>query len=165
MLRTMRDMMLGAIICFTAIFAATSYAVIGVPPPTSGSSLIDGTWLNGLASGQNFTVQSGITAHAGGTQAACLQLSTGIYLYQVDTVASGNDSVCLPFAVAGTNLSLRNNGAQTLAIFPQIGVNALTAVVDQINNTTNTTLYAITAQQSVECFVAKNGSWSCSRGS
>lgn len=160
MFKNIGNMIVGALICAAV---STALAVTGqVPVP--GFQTPDGSWLLGLSGGQNFTYQAGITAHAGGTQAACLQLTPGIYVYQIDTVASGNDSVCIPFAVAGTNMSIRNNGAQTLGIFPQVNNNLLTAAVDQINGTTNTTVYTLTAQNVVECFSAKNGSWSCARG-
>lgn len=160
--------MLRAFRAFGAAFALVTlgffaHAVTGTPP-SPGPNLIDGTWLNGVVGGQNFSYQSGVTAKASGTQTTCTQLTPGIYLYQVDTVASTNDSVCIPFAIAGTNMSIRNNGAQTLGIFAQIGTNIATATTDQINNTTNTSVYTLTAQNVAECFSAKNGSWSCARG-
>jgi len=160
MFKTIANMLVGAIIC-AAVSAAL--AITGTPPGT-GFQLIDGQWINGLAGGQNFAFQSGITAHAGGTQAACQPLTPGVYLYQVDTVVTGGDSICLPFAVAGTNLSLRNAGASIMNIYAQSATNALTGSTDQINNTTNVTAFTLAAQISVECFVAKNGSWSCGRG-
>src|SRR5581483_739598 len=106
MLKTIRDMLIGALV---AASVSAALAVVGTAPP-NGFAAIDGTFVNGLANGQNFSYQYGITAHAGGTQAACLNLTPGIYLYEVDTVASGNDSVCVPFALQGTNFSLRNAG-------------------------------------------------------
>lgn len=160
MLKTIRDMIIGALVV-AAVSAA--HAVSGIAP-IPGYQTPDGTWLLGIVGGQNFTYQSGITAHAGGTQAACLNITPGIYLNQVDTVASGNDSVCLPFAVAGANLNIRNNGAQTLAIYAQVNNNLLTAAADTINNASNTSSYTIIAQNSVECFAAKSGSWSCVQG-
>src|SRR5579883_2735548 len=120
-----------------------AHASVGTQPG-SGMGLVDGVWLNGLAGGQNYAYQYGITAHAGGTQAACLSITPGAYLYEVDTVASGNDSICIPYAQAGTNL--------------------VTGSTDQINGSSNSTSYTLSTQNSVECFVAKPGSWSCVHG-
>jgi hypothetical protein len=153
-------MLVGA---FMAAAVGAAFAVTGqVPLP--GFQTPDGSWLLGMSGGQNFTYQSGITAHAGGTQAACVNINPGAYLVQIDTVATTNDSVCLPFAVAGTNLSVRNNGAAQLGIYGQAANNLLTAAADTINNVAGSTVYTLTAQNNVECFVAKNGAWSCSRG-
>lgn len=160
MLKTMRDMLLGAVV---AAMVGGAVAAVGVAPG-SGPQLIDGAWLNGVVGGQNFTYQSGITAHAGGTQAACLNLNPGIYLYELDTVASSGDSICVPFAQVGTNFSIRNAGAQSANLFAQSGTNLLTATTDQINGSSNASAYALPANQSAECFVAKNGQWSCVHG-
>lgn len=160
MLKTIRDMLIGALVIG---LASAGIAAVGTPPGT-GFQLIDGAWLNGMAGGSNYTYQAGITAKASGLQSTCVNLSPNIYLLQADTVATTGDSVCLPFAIAGQNFSLRNNGAQTLGIYAQPGTNLQTATTDTINNTSNTTEYTLSAQNSVECFVAKNGSYSCVRG-
>jgi hypothetical protein len=163
-MKTFRDMAIGAVLTFAAMFAASAVAVVGTPPD-QGFRMIDGQWAQGVAQGANFSYAAGITAHAGGGQTSCQNIPAGIYLVQIDTVASTNDSVCMPFAVAGTNLSIRNNGAQQLGIWAQPNNNVITAALDQINNTSNTSAaYTLTAQNIVECFVAKNGSWSCARG-
>jgi hypothetical protein len=164
MLKTITNFIAGALV---ASAVATAFAVTGNVPQL-GFQAVDGTWLLGLAGGQNWAYQSGITAHAGGTQAACLSLTPGIYLYEVDTVASANDSVCLPFAQQGVNFSIRN-GATTnaLAIYGQTNNNLLTAAADTINGTAGSTEYpsgGLTAGSSVECFAAKNGIWSCVHG-
>lgn len=161
MLKNVLNMLMGMIIC-AAI--STAFAVVGTPP-IAGPALQDGVWLQGLAGAQNFTFQSGIVAHAGGTQAACLNLPIGIAFIQVDTVASSGDSVCLPFAVAGANIQIRNNSATTLNIFGQAANNPLTGAADTINGTAGSTNYSPTTQQSADCFVAKNGAWSCVKGS
>lgn len=161
MLKTILNMVLGALIA-AAIGSAS--AVIGTPPtPATGFGLVDGIWLNGLAGGQNFTSQSGIVAHAGGTQAACLVLPAGIAFVSVDTVASSGDSVCLPFAAAGMNIQIANNSSTTLNIFGQAGNNPLTAAADTINNTAGSTNFSPTTQQNTECFAAKNGAWRCAK--
>lgn len=164
MLKTLRDMVVGAIAAFAAV-ATVSYAVVGIPPEF-GFQMVDGQWLRGVAGGQNFSFQSGITAKAGGGQTACTNIPSSIYLNQVDTVASSNDSVCLPFALAGANLQLRNNGANQLAVFAQSGTNAATGSTDSINGTSNGSSYPLntTTTMVTECFAAKNGAWSCVRG-
>jgi hypothetical protein len=162
MFKTIRDMLLGAFVC-----AAVGAAVAGVGiPPGTGPQLVDGAWLNGLAGGQNYTYQSGITAHAGGGQTACLVLGVGISFFEVDTVASGNDSVCLPYAQAGMDFQIRNAAASnSMNIFAQSTNNPSTAAGDTINGSSNSSSYALAAGSSVECFAAKNGVWSCVHGS
>jgi len=139
-----------------------AFAVTG-NPPVNGFQTPDGTWLLGLAGGQNYTYQSGIVAHAGGTQAACLVLQTGIAFISVDTVASSGDSVCLPFAVAGSNIQVANNSGTTLNIYGQAANNLLTSAADTINGVAGSTAIAPTTQQAIECFAAKNGAWRCGR--
>lgn len=161
MLKTIFNMLIGALV---AAAVGSAFAVVGTPP-INGFATVDGNWLNGLAGGQNATFQSGIVAHAGGTQAACFNLPVGVYYMQIDTVATTGDSVCLPFAAAGTNVQIRNNGANTVNIFGQSANNPLTGAADTINGTAGSSAYSPTTQQSADCFVAKNGSWSCVKGS
>ena len=160
MLKTIFNMAAGALVAATI---AAAMALTG-QPPVNGFQTPDGTWLLGLAGGQNYTYQYGITAHAGGTQAACQSLNAGIYLFEIDTVATNNDSVCLPFAVQGLNFSIRNAGAATLAIYAQSGTNLATSSTDTINGATNSTSYTVATNNNVECFVAKSGNWSCVKG-
>lgn len=165
MFKTIANMLAGALI---AAGISAAFAVGIAPSVNSGFQAIEGRWLLGIVGGQNFAYQSGITAHAGGTQAACLSLTPGTYLYEVDTVASANDSICLPFAQQGTNFSIRNGAAtNALAIFGQPANNALTSAADTINGTAGSTEYpsgGLAAGSSVECFAAKNGVWSCAHG-
>lgn len=129
---------------------------VGTPPGT-GFQLVDGVWLNGLAAGQNETYQSGITA-SGSTQAGAFQLPAGIALFEIDT-ASSAQGVALPEAVAGTEISIYNNTAQTnLVVYPAIANNSLTSAQDTINNTTSLAFTA--ARQALLFFCAKNGNWS-----
>jgi hypothetical protein len=163
MLKTIRDMLMGALV--TA--SVTAALAVGIAPgPGDGPELIEGRWAYGIVQGVNWTYQSGITAHAGGTQAACLSLTPGVYLYEIDTVASSNDSVCLPFAQQGTNFSIRNAGAQTVAIYGQSASNPAVspAAADTINGTAGSSSYTVAANNNVECFAAKTGSWSCVKG-
>ena len=150
MFKTIRDMLLGAVVAGMVGYAA---AVVGTPPGT-GPSLIDGAWLNGLAGGQNYNYQYGLTA-AGSSQATALQLAAGYGLYEVDTTASST-GVALPACIQGAAFALYNNGAQTLTIYPQIANNPITAAQDTINNGTSVTA----ATQILKAFsCAKNGVW------
>jgi hypothetical protein len=69
-----------------------------------------------------YSVDNGITATAGGLQATAYQLSKE--LNWVSTVATTNDSIKLPAATSGLigeKLTIRNNGANTLRIYPFSG--------------------------------------------
>jgi hypothetical protein len=127
--------------------------------PDKGFSLPDGEWLRQLSNGNNYSFQSGVVAKAGGTQATGTQLSNNQSLIQVDTVATNNDSVVMPFAAAGKSVSIFNNGAATLGIFASPNTNPLTGTTDVINKTTNPTLYALTSGQTADFSCAKNGTW------
>jgi hypothetical protein len=153
LLKTIRDMLVGTIIAG----GVTAALAVGTPPtPATGPGLVDGTWLNGLAGGQNATFVSGLTA-TGTTQATALQLSAGIQLIEIDTVAAST-GVALPACVAGTELSIYNNGASTLTVYPQIANNALTAAQDTINNATSFS-GGIATHVIVWFACAKNGVW------
>ena len=56
-------------------------------------------------------IEAGLTAHAGGTQAAALALSTTKPLHQLATVGTAADSVALPLATGGGALHVISNGA------------------------------------------------------
>jgi len=68
---------------------------------------------------------SGITAFAGGGQASAVLLSSNIN--EIATVATTGDSVKLLSAVAGLDVTVINNGANALDVFPNTGdqINAL----------------------------------------
>lgn len=162
-MKTILNMLCGAFLC---ALVGAALAVTGTPPiPSNGFGAVDGTWLNGLAGGQNELYQNGITAHAGGTQAACFGLQPGVQLYEVDTVATTADSVCLPFASAGADIQIRNAGANSMSIYGLATNNPLTAAADTINGTAGGTAYTVGANTNAACFVAKNGNWSCVKGS
>jgi hypothetical protein len=125
-------------------------------PPGNGFQMVDGNWLQGLANGTNASFASGISA-AGSTQATATVLPTATTLIEVDTVASST-GVNLPTANAGIELSIYNNGANTLTVYPAVANNAATGAQDTINNSTSTT---VTSHASLYCFVAKTGLWAC----
>lgn len=152
MLKTIRDMLFGALIVASV---GSAMALVGTPPLAgSGPQLIDGTWANGLANGTNYSFQSGITA-AGTTQATGTQLPAGIFLIEIDTAAAST-GVNLPPCIPGTQLQIYNNGAQTVTIYPAVANNPLTAAQDTINNGTSITLASHVAT-SPAC--AKAGNW------
>lgn len=152
MLKTIRDMLLGA---FVAAAVGYAHAVVGVAPLSGGGpALIDQSYLLGLANGQNFGYVSGVTA-AGTTQATATALPTGALLVEVDTTASST-GVNLPPALKGTAVFLYNNGANTLTIFPAVANNPITAAQDTINNGTSTTQ---ATHVSKIYYCAKDGVW------
>ncbi len=129
---------------------------VGIPP-LPGFGLVDGNWLFGVANGQNANYQSGIVA-AGTTQATATQLAAGVTLLEIDTCPA-SAGVALPPAIQGTELSIYNNGAQTLTVYPSIANNQVLspAAQDTINNGASVTI----ATHVVNYFTcAKNGIWS-----
>jgi hypothetical protein len=148
---------IAAFICGALIAAAmgTAFAVTG-QVPLNGFAAIDGTWLLGLAGGVNYSYQNAIAA-AGTTQATATQLPAGIRLLEVDTAAAST-GVALPPCFQGTAVSLYNNGASTLTVYPAIANNLVTAAQDTINN--GTSLSGGMATHTAELFFcAKNGVW------
>lgn len=79
-----------------------------------GPRLIDGTDLNKLVN-VAYSVSPAITAHAGGTKAAAVQIVSAIN--NVSTCATNADSVILPPGVAGMRIFIKNSGAASLQVF------------------------------------------------
>ncbi len=163
MLKTIAGMLVGVVIS-AAVSAAI--AVTG-NPPVNGYGAVDGTWLQGLASGQNLNFQNGITAHAGGTAAAAFQLLPNVYLVEVDTVTTNGDSVALPQCVASDVLFMSNAGASTLDVYADPVNNSAVspAAVDTINGTAGSTAYTLATKTNAIFWCAKNGNWSAIKGS
>lgn len=101
---------------------------------------VPGKWYTeGLATGyektsglQTLSFTDGVTAHAGGTQAAGVPITT--MLFRVSTVGSAGDSVTLPVSTPGMVVTVFNGaGANSMNIFPNAGgtttekINALSA--------------------------------------
>lgn len=61
------------------------------------------------------SVETGITAHAGGTQAAGYQLTAAIN--SVDTVGSAADSVLLPLAAVGMQVVIANTTGTSMTVY------------------------------------------------
>lgn len=134
--------------------ATSAMAGTGTPPtPSNGMGLVDGSWLNGLAGGQNESYQYGIAA-AGTTQATATQLPAGIALIQVD---SGTGGFALPACLAGTELSVFNNSGATLTAYPSVKNNPVTGAQDTINSSTS--MGSLTTAASYFFMCAKNGTW------
>lgn len=150
MLKTIRRFL-----CVMFVAAAPPIAIAGVgQTPAPGYVLPDGNWLLGLSEGVNNTYQYGISA-AGSTQAGATQLPSQKTLVEVDTVASGA-GVALPSCLVGTEISLYNNGANTLTVYPTVSNNPVTGAQDTINNSTSLSLSSHAPEY---FFCANNGNW------
>lgn len=154
MLKTVLNMLAGALI---AAAVGTTFAAVGTPPGT-GPGLIDGGWLNGLAAGQNHSYQYGISA-AGSTQATATALPNNTRLVQIDTTGAST-GVNLPPAFKGNVISLYNNGASTLTVYPAVANNPLTAAQDTVNGLTSFS-GGVATKVALNCFAAKDGVWAC----
>lgn len=123
--------------------------------PVGEEQLIDGRFVNGITQGHNLTYQSGVSAAGTSSQAAATQLSDLISVIEVDTVAA-NSGVALPPALQGMRISVYNNSAASLLVYPAIANNPVTAAQDTINNATSVTL---AAHVGATYACAKNGVW------
>jgi hypothetical protein len=132
-----------------------AYAAQG-QAPQQGYELMQGKYILGIAGGVNYSFASGISA-AGTTQATSTPLPTVTRLIEVDTVASGS-GVSLPPAIAGTEISIYNGGANTLTMYPSIKNNPVTGVQDTIDTTL--TSDTIASHFHGFLFCAKTGNWS-----
>lgn len=151
MLKAIAHMLIGALIA-----AGISAAFAVGTAPLNGFQAVDGGWLLGLANGRNRSYQYGIVA-GGTTQATATQLPSDFALLEVDTAAAST-GVNLPPCKQGTIVSLYNNGAQTLTVYPSVANNPTTAAQDTINNATS--LSGGMATHTAELFFcAKNGNW------
>jgi len=130
-----------------------AYAAQGIAPQ-NGYELMQGRYILGIAGGVNYSFQSGISA-AGTNQATSTPLNGVTRLMETDTVGSGT-GVSLPPAIAGTAISIYNNGLNPLTVYPSIQNNRLTGSQDTINNTTSVT---INSHQHGFFFCAKTGVW------
>jgi hypothetical protein len=91
------------------------------------------------------SIQTGLTAFAGGGQGSAVALTAGFN--EVGTAATAGDSVKLPTAVAGTTVTVKNDGATAIDVFPFLG--------DTINDGSANTAVRV-APQSTVSFVAIN---------
>lgn len=123
--------------------------------PTGDQQLIDGRFVNGITQGQNNVFQNGITA-IGANQAGAVQLANLVSFFEIDA-SSASTGAAMPIASAGTAVTVMNNTANNITLYPSIVNNPATAAQDTFNNAaTSYTLNAHTAQ-GFTC--AKNGIW------
>jgi hypothetical protein len=102
-----------------------------------------------LADFMMVTPSAGLTAHAGGTQAAALALTAGVNY--ITTCATAGDSVRLPTSVAGLTVEVVNAGAASSQVYG--------ASTDTINNVATATGVPVAAGKTgyYRCTVA--GKW------
>jgi hypothetical protein len=98
---------------------------------------------------ETVSASSGLTAHAGGTQAAALNLVSAIN--NVSTVATAGDSVRLPASAAGMAIEVTNSGAASMQVYG--------AGTDTINGVATGTGVAQLPGQSVVYTCAIAGNW------
>ena len=154
MFKTIFSMLAGALIVSAVSVAYASYG--RAPLPYGDEALIEQKWLYGLSGGVNYTYQYAITA-AGTNQATAKALPNLIRMFSIDTV-SASTGVNLPSCIQGTAISVYNNTATTLAIYPAVVNNPVTAAQDTINN--GTSLSGGLAGHTAELFFCpKNGVW------
>jgi hypothetical protein len=126
------------------------------------SCVTAGTWLaQGLGSGYagqyiTYSTQTGITATASGT------ISTSIAITaeqaQISTAASGS-GVRLPPAVAGMELTLINNGANSVNVFPASAALGGVSGGDAINALSQNTAYVFTTGTPLIFYAFVTGTW------
>lgn len=114
--------------------------------PSGGDTSITGTL--GLSSYLYRSYATGITAGTTQTQGQ-VPLTKDINI--VSTCANANDVVTLPAAVAGMIIYIRNNGAQTLQIFPASG--------DAINGAAADASTTLASGASVRYYTADTTNW------
>jgi hypothetical protein len=159
MLKTIRDMLIGAIVAGTV---SSAFALVGTAPGT-GFQLVDGAWLTGLAGGANQLYAAGLNAPNANSQSTATPIPATTALIEVDSSVA-NGSLVLPAAVAGSQITVINNTSNALSIYANTRVNQFTGSLDTINQTgSNTTAFAVTASGGalpVAIFTsAKNGLW------
>lgn len=90
-----------------------------------------------------------ITAHAGGTQALGVPLTTGIN--RVTVVGTGGDSVVLPASTPGVSVVVVNTAALSLNVFPAVG--------DQVNALGANAAFAVATTKVAAFFCTNAGQW------
>lgn len=135
MLKNLRDMMVGAILTFAAMFATASLAVLQLPDfngPFLGSQTTNiYTLAQAINQWNQQQTTSGLTALVGGGQTGATRLGYG--LNQVATVASTADSVQLPPCNVGAAVYVTNDASNSTTVFGAQGR------TDTINGTAGAT--------------------------
>lgn len=97
------------------------------------------------------SVQSGVTAYAGGGQANGVLITSDIV--EISTCATAQDSVKLPVAVVGMEIKIVNHGAQSCDVFPNTS--------DKINEGAVNVAKALAADASMICVCWDVDNWEC----
>jgi hypothetical protein len=97
------------------------------------------------------SVQSGITAFAGGGQASAVVITGDIA--EISVCATAGDSVKLPAASAGLSIFITNHGAAATDVFPNTG--------HAINETTVDTAKSLAVDASMLCIAYNSTNWEC----
>ena len=122
----------------------------------SGVAMIDANAIDAnftlISNGGGMSATTGITAHAGGTQALGVALTSAINLITV--CATNGDSVCLPPAVGGQDILVMNAGVANCNVFSS---NASTT--DTINGTIGTTAFSLVAAKNAAFVSPASGIW------
>lgn len=104
------------------------------------------------------SVSSGLTAHAGGGQANALALTS--QGNQISTVATAADSVVLPPAVAGLEISVTNNAAANAAnVYPASATQGGVAGGDAINALGVNAAFSLAANKTALFICNVTGVW------
>lgn len=165
-MKTFRDMMIGAVMTFVAMFAASAVATINLPA-VNGPSLGDYnaniyTLTQAITNANQMSFTPTLSASQTTTQAGCSQMTTT--MLNVSTSA-GTGSVCLPTAFAGREIYINNPTGSTIDLFGS-ATTAVAGTQDTINGTTGTTAYTgLTTGKTTTCFSPANGTWACASGS
>jgi hypothetical protein len=106
---------------------------------------------------QTFSFADGLTAHAGGGQAA----ATPILASQVgfSVVATANDSAVLPPAVAGMQVDVINETATSMNVFPASQAQGGAVGGDKINTLAQNTAVAVTNAAPTIFYCLTTGTW------
>lgn len=131
----------------------------GVPQMTKSvvyyTALSTGKWhAQGLGSGfsganQTYSFSEGLTAFAGGGQGSATQIVNGTARFT--TVATAGDSAKLMTAAPGLAITVINNGAQIMNLFPATG--------EQINNLGANIAFAIPSGAAADFYCTLAGTW------
>lgn len=138
------------------------------PQSGQGIGMPDFVWLNGVAGGSNRYYQS-VTARAGGGAASAIPIGVPnaqgieVQLVEIRTVATADDSVQLPQAIAGKVLDVFNSSAASANAFANPNTNRATGSTDTINGSTTATAYAIAAGVSIRFFCPRDGIWAANK--
>lgn len=117
---------------------------------STGVWTLDGPGAGAQGNFPTVTSADALTAHAGGGQGAALAITSQIS--RVTTVATAADSVVLPLAKAGMQLTIINAAAaNAMNVFPAVG--------DAINALGANTAISVAANKTMQFYAAKDGLW------